>query len=446
MNEDTAHLESELNDFHPEVRRRALAELLAMVARGEVPLAPEADLANMHCHTFFSYNAYGYSPTSLAWLARRRGWRAVGIVDFDVLDGADEFLAACDLAGVRGCAGIETRVYLPQFATREINSPGEPGVAYHVGIGFTSSRVPAEVSGILGAMRARAARRNREMMARVNDYLSPLTISYERDVLPLTPGGNPTERHILAAYVRAAADLPDPAVFWADKLRLPREEVQALMAEGARLGNLIRARLMKRGGVGYVQPGPESFPSVDEFHRLIVACGALPCVAWLDGTSAGEQAIDELLGLWLERGVAALSIIPDRNWNIADAEVRRLKVAKLHEVARLSREADLPIVAGTEMNSPGQKLVDDFSVQELAPLRAAFMDGAFFACGHTTLQRARGLGYGSAWARAHLPARRERNAFYTQVGRLLPPGREGAARLAALPPDLAPAELLARLG
>ncbi len=68
------------------------------------------------------------------------GFAAVGIVDFDVLDAVDEFLAACDVVGVRGSAGIETRVFIPEFATREINSPGEPGVYYHMGIGFTSGQ------------------------------------------------------------------------------------------------------------------------------------------------------------------------------------------------------------------------------------------------------------------------------------------------------------------
>ena len=77
----------------------------------------------MHCHTFFSFNAYGHSPTSLAWLAKRRGFKLMGIVDFDVLDGVGEFLDACEVVGVHGSAGIETRVFLPEFATREINSP-----------------------------------------------------------------------------------------------------------------------------------------------------------------------------------------------------------------------------------------------------------------------------------------------------------------------------------
>ena len=71
--------------------------------------------------------------------------------------------------------------------------------------------------------RARADRRNREMAARVNAYLDPVAIDYERDVLPLTPAGNATERHMLLAYIRAADRAFDgaesqKAAFWAEKL------------------------------------------------------------------------------------------------------------------------------------------------------------------------------------------------------------------------------------
>ena len=63
------------------------------------------------------------------------------------------------------------------------------------------------------------------------------------------------------------------------------------------------------------------------------------------------------------------------------------------------------------MNAPGNKLVDDFDVPEMAPVKQAFLDGAHFIYGHTIMQRALGLGYQSEWAQAHLPTRRERNAF-----------------------------------
>jgi len=427
-----------------------LAELVALAERGEAPCEPVKDVVNLHCHTFFSFNAYGHSPTSLAWLAKKRGFAAVGIVDFDVLDAVDEFLAACDLAGVRGSAGIETRVFIPEFATREINSPGEPGVYYHMGIGFTSGTVPPAAAPTLAAMRSRADRRNREMAARVNAYLDPVVIDYEREVLPLTPAGNATERHMLLAYIRAAdrefgAVEGQKAAFWAEKLGTSVKQITAIIGDYAKFSNLVRGKLMKRGGVGYVQPSPEAFPTVAEFHAMITACGALPCATWLDGTTAGEQAIDELLDLLIGQGAVALNIIPDRNWNIADPETRQLKVAKLHEIVRIAAARDLPINVGTEMNAPGNKLVDDFDVPEMAPLKQAFLDGAHFIYGHTVLQRALGLGYQSEWAQAHLPTRRERNDFYTTVGCRVPPGADGLVRLRGLDPALAADAILAEL-
>ncbi|GIV75910.1 MAG: hypothetical protein KatS3mg050_0304 [Litorilinea sp.] len=439
-------LQEQLNDFDPAVRRQALERLLALQPQ---PPRPPAEVANMHCHTFFSFNAYGHSPTSLAWLGRQQGFKLMGIVDFDVLDGVDEFLDACALTGVRGSAGIETRVYLPEFAQHEMNSPGEPGVLYHMGIGFTTTDVSPEAAAILDELRTQSAQRNQGLIQRVNAYLDPVQVDYERDVLPLTPKGNATERHIVVAYVRQAErHYPDEAArqrFWADRLDLPAERVARLMADPPAFQNQIRSKLMKRGGVGYVQPGHDTFPPIDKLHRLILACDALPCAAWLDGTTSGEQRMDELLALLVDKGAVALNIIPDRNWNIADPDERQVKVQNLYRVVELAQEMDLPLNVGTEMNSYGQKLVDDFDAPALAPVRQAFLDGAYFIYGHTVLQRLLGLGYQSAWARDQLPGRRERNAFYTQVGRAVEPGEAGRRQLAGITPEMTPRELLQQL-
>jgi hypothetical protein len=460
INPHILDLENSLNSFELATRSAALAELVALASAGKVQCEPERQVVNMHCHTFFSFNAYGHSPTSLAWLARRRGFRAIGIVDFDVLDGVEEFLGACDAAGVRGSGGVETRVFIPQFATREINSPGEPGVFYHMGIGFTSGAAPGAAAGVLADMRSRAARRNRDMMARVNAYLDPVAIDYEQDVLPLTPAGNATERHMLVACIRAAkrafSDSRDLGIrersqdtplidFWAGKLGMGTEEVARIMADRVAFQNLLRARLMKKGGVGYVRPTPESFPTVEEFHSMILPCGALPCATWLDGLSPGEQDIDELLELLIGKGVAALNIVPDRNWNFADPDIRRLKAGKLYEIVEKAVRYALPLNIGTEMNAPGNKLVDDFDAPELIPLQQVFLDGAHFIYGHTLMQRALGLGFGSEWARAHVPARSDRNAFYTSIGYRVPPGALGLAWARRLGPACSLAEVLAQL-
>ena len=442
-----SELETQLNDFDPRLRAAALAELGALLRQGKVDVAPASDVANMHCHTFFSFNAYGYSPSGLAWLAKRRGYRVMGIVDFDVLDGVGEFLDACESVGVRGSAGIETRAFVPEFASREINSPGEPGITYHMGIGFTSSCVPDCAAGVLARMRELVVQRNQGIVDRVNAYLHPVTIDYEHEVLPLTPGGNPTERHIVVAYVHAVErEAPDPAAFWGDRLQMPSGEAADMMRHPALLQNHVRSRLMKQGGVGYVPPTPAAFPSVAEVNQLTRACGALPCAAWLDGMSAGEQAIGELLQLMMDQGAVALNIVPDRNWNIADAKVQRLKVQKLWNVVHLAQELALPLNIGTEMNAFGQKLVDDFDVPEMQPLRKVFLDGAHFIYGHTQLQKALGRerGYQSEWACTHMPDRRGRNEFYTQVGYAMRPGHAGLEKLRRIGPTT-PDGLLAAL-
>jgi len=446
INANVPKLEAGLNSFDYHERISSLHELAGLAQREEVELTPQLGIVNMHCHTFFSYNAYGHSPASLAWLAKKRGFAAIGIVDFDVLDGVDEFLSSCELLGVRGSAGMETRVFVPEFATREINSPGEPGIYYHMGVGFTSGQPPVEVAPILASMRTRAERRNRDMLGRLNAHLAPLEISYEADVLPLTPAGNATERHMLAAMIKAAEQLlPDQAErveFWAKKVDAASNQIAAVIDDYAKLSNLLRARLMKKGGVGYVQPSPQSFPTIEEFHRLIVACGAVPCATWLDGLSEGEQAINELLDLLIGKGAAALNIIPDRNWNIADPEMRHLKVQKLHAIVKTARTLDLPLNVGTEMNSPGNRLVDDFSAPAMAPLNGEFMAGAYFICGHTMLQSTRRWGYQSEWAQTHLPTRRVRNAFYETVGRRATPGEACVRGLYDLPSASSPEAVL----
>ena len=434
-----SQVEARLDSFDRAVRDQALHKLLA-----DFPAAPSAsDVANMHCHTFYSFNAYGYSPTGLAWLARQRGYALMGIVDFDVLDAVSEFLDACDLVGVRGSAGIETRTFVPEFASYEINSPGEPGVCYHMGIGFATSEAPPAAAQQLLELRTQAAQRNRGLVARVNAYLDPVTIDYDRDVLPLTPAGNATERHIVLAYLHKAAQQVDNlAAFWAARLDLPPAAVEGMLPDSPALQNAARSRLMKKGGPGYVQPDAGAFPPVEMINELTVACGALPCAAWLDGTSAGEQRYAELLTLLIDKGIVALNIVPDRNWNIGDPVQAKQKQANLYAVAALAQEMNLPLNIGTEMNSFGQPIVDDFDAAPLAPLRGVFMDGAYFIYGHTVLERHLKMGYQSAWAADQLPTRAQRNAFYTAVGRTVPPGAAGQRLTANVHGDMAPDEVL----
>ena len=136
--------EEALNDFDPLARGQALDKVC------EAGVFPEpTNLLNLHAHTFYSFNYKGFSPSTFAVEAKRAGLEAAGIVDFDVLDGLDEFWNATRKLDLKACIGLESRVFVPEFADRVINSPGEPGISYHMGTGFTSTEIPQDAQVFL---------------------------------------------------------------------------------------------------------------------------------------------------------------------------------------------------------------------------------------------------------------------------------------------------------
>ncbi|HOX57495.1 MAG TPA: hypothetical protein P5205_10085 [Candidatus Paceibacterota bacterium] len=428
----TELLEEQLDSRNPAERRQALLALWREFEAGKITLpAPGTDV-NLHAHTCFSYNAYGYSPSKYAWLARKAGLRVAGVVDFDVLDALEEFIEAGRLLDLKTCVSLESRVFVPEFATRVINSPGEPGIAYHMGVGFAR----AVEHPFLAAMRAAAAQRTRDMLGRVNVYMRPVELDYEKDVVPLTPKGNATERHLCEAFERKAAqvfpDMERRAAFW-------REKLGDAPPPGAKLQNLIRARTMKKGGVGYVQPGKGSFPLMADMNHFVLDAGAIPALTWLDGTTEGEKSLEELFATAIASGAAVLNIIPDRNYTPG---VKDQKLKNLYDVVEMAEHHHFPIVVGTEMNSPGNKFVDSFGTMELAPLVPTFLRGAHIIYAHSVLQRQGGLGYLSPWARKTFTTVAAKNDYFERLGRELRPARED--RLSGLTAEATPDQILAR--
>jgi len=436
-------LEHRLDSFDATERKQALRAITELVEAGAITFAEPGTAVNLHCHTFFSYNTYGYSPSKFAWLARKAGLAVAGTVDFDVLDAVEEFLEVSRLLGLKGCAGLETRVYVPEFADRVINSPGEPGISYHMGVGFPSGKLKGAENEFLLKLRKTAQQRNMSLMARVNEYLRPVVLDFEHDVAALTPSGNPTERHICLAYARKAKELFGQTEaltkFWTEKLGIDANKLD--LPEGRDLLNTIRARTMKRGGVGYMPPDKGSFPLMADMNRFILASGAIPVHTWLDGTSNGEKAIEELLDVAMSTGAAAINVIPDRNYTPGAKDE---KVKNLYQVVELAERRDLIVVEGTEMNSPGQKFVDDFETDELRLLVPVFLKGAYIVYAHSVLQQHCGLGYTSEWSRDHFGERRDRNEFFGEIGERLEPGREDA--LKDLGKGATPDEILRMVG
>lgn len=433
MNAANAQLDR-LNSFHYSERADALESLLKQSGGSAKPVGTNV---NMHMHSFFSYNALGYSPTRIAWEARQAGLHAAGLCDFDVLDGLEEFLDAARRIGVRASVNLETRAYLKEYAQHEINSPGEPGVTYIMGAGF--ARAIAENTSQhreLTAYRDRARSRNVSLVGRINAKLPDIAVDYDRDVLPLTPAGVATERHIISAYIaklkQVCGHADATASYIGKLLGLSTEEAAVLLADMPTLEEKMRAKLAKQGGLGYEQPSATTFPPVDDFVAWVRACDAIPMVTWLDGTSSGEKDGRAMLECLKAKGCAALNIIPDRNWNIKKAEVQAVKVKCLNEIVAHAVDMQLPVNIGTEMNKLGLPFVDDLDGTHLAPHKAVFLSGARIMVGQTLLTRYAGMSYISAKAATAFPEIKARNRFFEAVGALPPLSQDSAKRLVEL--------------
>jgi len=446
---DEIELEKQLDNFDKNIRIESLKLIRKKVDNNEIKIKPNSGFVNLHAHSFFSYNAYGYSPSHIAWLAFKNGLEAIGIIDFDVLDGMEEILEAGKILGLRTSAGLETRVFIKEYEDKIINSPQEPGVFYFVGMGFYKNpRFGSYEYNTLNKLRNIAKNRNLSIVNKINEYIPEISIDYEKDVLILTPSGNATERHIIVSIDRKIRELlkndTDKLVlFWAEKLKLDKNKILTVINSSAELQELLRLKLMKYGTIGYIAPQKGSFPELEEVINMVKNTDALPTSTWLDGTNDGEKNIKKLLTLLVQKGVVLLNIIPDRNWNIKDTKEKEVKVRNLNEVIKVARELNLPIIAGTEMNKYGQKFVDEFNVPELYPYLNDFRNGAFFVYGHTQMGLLFNKGYYSDWSLKYLDKDLVRkNKFYIEVGKSIVPGKDYSQIKELFQNNISPDEIL----
>jgi hypothetical protein len=92
---------------------------------------------------------------------------------------------------------------------------------------------------------------------------------------------------VLAQFARAAMEGVTLGMNYGLRGILERE-TRRRPGPGVKLQNLIRAKTMKKGGVGYMQPGEGSFPLMADMNRFVLESGAIATLAWLDGASDGE--------------------------------------------------------------------------------------------------------------------------------------------------------------
>jgi hypothetical protein len=303
--------------------------------------------------------------------------------------------------------------------------------------------VDSHLCEFLQELKRTSQQRNIELTHRVNKLLEPLVIDYDKDVLPLTPNGNATERHLCQAYALKAekmfTDRETLTQFWTQKLGCSANDLD--VPGGAKLLGEIRKKTMKKGSAGYVQPDKGSFPTMAQVNKFIIEAGGIPTLCWHDGMSEGEKEEEKLLEIAMNSGVRAFSVIPNPVYTPRNP---RKKLENLYKIIEFVDNMGLPIVSGTEMNNYGQTFVDDFESKELSLLVPVFLKGGHIIYAHSAMQRQASLGYMSQWAKQAFKSRADKNTFFERLGGLLNPANEHL--LSNLPSNPNPKQILGILG
>lgn len=357
-----------LNAATKEERLQALRALMEKVKSGAVQLPARGIDVNNHIHTTYSFSPY--SPTKAVWMCLNAGLSSGGIMDHDSVAGAEEFVAAGEIAGLPTTIGVECRAdcSATRLSGRRINNPDQNSVAYMALHGIPHQKIGAVRAFFAPSIAARE-RRNIGMVERLNGLFEnkSLHLQYERDVRPLSQaedGGTVTERHLLYALsLRLLEVFPkaDALVGFLEKsLGLPVSAKVREMLEDEKnpfraydLLGLLKGELVAKF---YIDGTDECEPirKVVAFAREI---GAIPAYAYLGdvgdsvtGDKKTQSFEDSYLDLLFEElseiGFQAVTYMPSRN-----------TMPQLERVRGLCDKYGMFQISGEDINSPRQKFI-----------------------------------------------------------------------------------------
>lgn len=344
----------------------ALEALKKMVAEEPKPVTGRD--VNNHIHTTYSFSPY--SPTAAVWFAREAGLCTCGLMDHDSIAGAEEFLAAADVAGMAATIGMECRASFAgtPFGDRKLNNPDQSGVLYMTLHGVPHNRA-AELNEAFAPYRAKRNDRNRRMVEAINGMMGRygVTIDFDRDVLPLSnyaKGGTVTERHLSSALAYRMLDVIGSGekliAFIKNELQLPISgKIEGYLLDENnphRMYDLlgwIKSQLIAR----FYIDATDELPTVREALDLSERIGAISAAAYLgdvgDSVTGDKRAqkfeddfLDELIAYYAELGFRAVTYMPSRN---TKAQLTRLRA--------LCEKHNLFQISGEDINSPRQSFV-----------------------------------------------------------------------------------------
>ena len=326
-------LQDELRLLNADTAEERLANLEMLIKNEKSHPEVRPEFANNHIHTIYSFSPY--SPTAAIYMARAEGLETAGIMDHDSIGGAEEFRRAGEIAGIGTTCGMECRVSTEDtsLAGKRLNNPDQAGVAY-MAIHSVPKTGFARLQEVFAPLRENRNKRNRKMLANINELMAPygITLDFEKDVLPISSfdvGGSVTERHLLYALSKKILDTKgreNCASFVTDELGISLSEKQrAQLTDETNphflydLLGIMKASLVEKIYI----PATDECLKLADVVKLADEVGAILCYPYLGDVGESptgdkkaqkfeDDFLEELFCMLSEEGVKAITYMPAR--------------------------------------------------------------------------------------------------------------------------------------
>ncbi|MDR1865704.1 MAG: hypothetical protein LBR08_09070 [Bacteroidales bacterium] len=362
---------------------------------GTVPF--EIRNLNGHVHTPYSFSAFT-GMEQIAEMAVRENIKALGINDFYVTDGYDEFNEMAVRNHIFPLFNIEAIALSKEQQSQgvRVNDPNNPGRTYFSGKGLD---YPATLSGkyrdLLERVKSESQRQVVDMIAKLNRWLQEtgVALSFTCDEIRRKYARQLVrERHIAQALRMGIQEIADTE---AERKALLQKiysgkETGVDVSDAAALENELRNHLLKAGGKAFVEEDDRAFLSVEEMQQIYLNAGGIPCYPVLLDDAKGnftefEADREAMCRSLLARNIYSIELIPGRN---------RLEI--LEPFVRYFDEQGFVITFGTEHNAPGL-IPLTVTCRGKAPLtdylKKVNYEGACVIAAHQYLRSRNGQGY-----------------------------------------------------
>jgi hypothetical protein len=328
------------------------------------PFADPPLLVNNHFHTPYSFSAFN-NMTEIFNQAKKEGIDILGINDFITMEGYDEFNLLAYENKKFPIFNIEFMGLMKDEQKKGIliNDPNNPGRVYFCGKGLS---FPANLSEanreILDSVMLNSLKQTEAMVVLLNKQLkkikSPFSLDFKEIQTEYTRG-LVRERHLAKALrikINEHYKSEKGKKTFLKKLYGGKDSQINIDIPGD-LDNELRAKLLKKGGVAFVEEDNDAFLSLTEIKEIILGAQGIPCYPVLLDDKAGnytdfEKDFPELLKSLTKNRVFAVELIPGRN----DFSI-------VKEFVSVFSEKGFIITFGTEHNTP-----------DPAPLKVACRD------------------------------------------------------------------------